>query len=328
MTTVACAGDLGDSVFLLPVLKSLGSATFVGVDRPWCKHFTSRIHLIRDLFESQPYVERVIPHHGEPITYDASTFRNGGLPFGRTLAALQAGWVRVPINTTEPWLSVDPNPYTKGRIIVNKSPRYANPYFPWKSLVDTFGSDMLFVGLDAEYGSFCAKYGRIERLPTKDLLEVAQAIAGCELFIGNQSSPNSVCEGLKHRSILEICLEAPDCIYPRPNAIYCYDGSLKFSVLGKDFNSDAFHPDRNVNRMEAPPGGWRLKVGTKELSHFSIAALKTMGISECLSQGIECSDLESKILSDTISVHPNLGIPSYSIKNLPVMARIRALISS
>ena len=58
--------------------------------------------------------------------------------------------------------------------------------------------------------------------PTKNFLEVAQLIAGSKLFIGNQSAPYAVAEGLKHNSILEVTLPSPDCIYERDNGRYCF----------------------------------------------------------------------------------------------------------
>jgi NAD(P)-dependent dehydrogenase (short-subunit alcohol dehydrogenase family) len=61
-------------------------------------------------------------------------------------------------------------------------------------------------------------------------VELAQMIANSALFIGNQSCPNSIAEGLKHDSILEVSLESPDCIYRRANAIHCYNGELEFEA--------------------------------------------------------------------------------------------------
>jgi ADP-heptose:LPS heptosyltransferase len=40
-------------------------------------------------------------------------------------------------------------------------------------------------------------------VPTPTLLDVARVIAGCKLFVGNQSSPRAIAEGLKIPVVVE-----------------------------------------------------------------------------------------------------------------------------
>jgi hypothetical protein len=116
------------------------------------------------------------------------------------------------------------------------------------------------IRLEEEYKDFCAECGQVEYLPTKTLLEAARAIAGSELFIGNQSAPYAIAEGLKHRSILEVCLWQPDCIYRRLNAIYCYDGRLEFDFRRKKFSTPPMKMVQRAQLGETPPGGWRISI--------------------------------------------------------------------
>ena len=133
---------------------------------------------------------RCCPRVENQIDYDAVFFRDDGLPFGETLAARQADWLKLSPDFSVRWLDVTPD--RQATIVINRSARYRNPFFPWEELVATFGKDMLFIGLPSEYWDFCLSFGEVEYLHTKNLLEAAQMIAGSELFIGNQSSCNAI----------------------------------------------------------------------------------------------------------------------------------------
>jgi hypothetical protein len=188
-------------------------------------------------------------------------FRDWGLPYGVTLAQLQARWLGLEPDLSQPWLSIwSEEIIPSNQIVVARSPRYNNPFFPWKALIGTFGKHMHFVGLEAEYTEFCRENGYVPRLPVADLYDVAKAVAGCELFIGNQSSPYAICEGLKHNSILEVSLYSPDCIYRRPNARFCYDGALELEFAGKTLRTPAFTMKARATLNETPPGVRRYKL--------------------------------------------------------------------
>ena len=201
MKSLCSYGDLGDIAFLCPSMKLIAKQTGEPVIlygknglRPW-DPLTERLWLIAPLLESQPYIHSVRAWNDEPIDYDASLFRDDGLPFGETLASRQALWLKLDPDFSEPWLSVTPEPYTSGCIVVNRSARYHNHFFPWRELTEAFRDKMIFIGLPGEHNAFCEEFGRVGYFPTKTLLEVAQAIAGSELFIGNQSSCNAIAEG-------------------------------------------------------------------------------------------------------------------------------------
>jgi hypothetical protein len=77
-------------------------------------------------------------------------------------------------------------------------------------------------------------------------------IAGADLFIGNQSSPMALAIGLGVPFIQETCLWTPDCLYPRAEGTYCYDGGIS------QFDIPAFEPPPDVDRSVLPPGGWQV----------------------------------------------------------------------
>jgi hypothetical protein len=271
-TAFATYGDLGDIIYLCPSMSLVSAregapVTLFAKDglRPW-DPITTRLHLIAPLLESQPYIEAVLPYQGEPIDFDTSLFRDAGHPFGVTLASLQAAWLRLDPDFTLPWLKVTPNP--QAPIVINRSARYHNHFFPWEELVNAFAGEMAFIGMPGEHEAFCHNFGKVNYLPTENLWKAAEVIAGSKLFIGNQSSCYAIAEALKHNSIQETDLSTPDCIFPRLNTVHCHDGALDFSFFGRRF--------RTKNRLfvrahlnETPPGGWVVQIGDYKVNSYA-----------------------------------------------------------
>jgi hypothetical protein len=84
-----------------------------------------------------------------------------------------------------------------------------------------------FVGLVTEWDVFCDQFGRVEYLPVAHAAEMADAIRNCRLFVGNQSLPYAIAEGLKVRTIQETFLGSADCVFPRANAKYVIGDSVE-----------------------------------------------------------------------------------------------------
>ncbi|RYE27215.1 MAG: hypothetical protein EOP45_01925 [Sphingobacteriaceae bacterium] len=61
----------------------------------------------------------------------------------------------------------------------------------------------IFIGVKSEYEDMQKAIPNLKTIQVKNFLELAQIIAGCKVFIGNQSFPYSVAEGLKVPRILE-----------------------------------------------------------------------------------------------------------------------------
>lgn len=267
MNVYQSSGDLGDIIFSLAAVQHCGPGTYILVDRPWTARLECRAHLIEPLLRSQSYIYdvRVGDGHGLNITHDFSTFRSGGLPWGKPLSALHAEWIGVKpgaIDYTKPWLSVEPTPGFSDRVILARSPRYNTPYFPWKKVVEFLGDCALFVGLESEHRTFCDTFGSVEYLPTKNLLDVAGVISGAHSFIGNQSSPNAIAEGLKVRRVLEVATHVPDCCIGGGDVQYVCDGGATIinPRTGETLVVPPFDPPAEINRDITPPGGWQYKM--------------------------------------------------------------------
>ena len=183
--------------------------------------------------------------------------------------------VTIPNLGVEPWLTSTPSSSAKGRILINRTGRYRNPFFKWAEVVKKYRHKLLFIGLHHEWREFCGHFGYVEYLPTSNMLEVAQIIAGCDLFIGNQSCCNAVAEGLKKPIIQETSTIFPDCVWVRVGAQHVYDGVM--TLPGFDGEGDtkilAYDPVERITQIstvQTPPGGWQFPGCQKSMSFDQI----------------------------------------------------------
>lgn len=275
------SGDLGDIIFSMPLVQQLGGKHFYWFyNRPFTKDIESRFDLIAPLLMVQDYIECVGISNGNEVDYDLSQFRKHYLPT-RTLLESQAEWATRTYGLPAPrgdrqWLYAPPEAGLRQRVVVARSPRYHNPYFPWKQIVRHYGDTILFVGLREEHAAFCEAFGNVEHRKTRDLLETASVIAGSGLFIGNQSSPNALAEGLKHPRIQETNLRVPDCIYPgSENAQHVADGKVFLPAVGDKaaLQIEAPFPRfREFDIVTTPPGNWQYLDGLKSPSFSALRA--------------------------------------------------------
>jgi len=255
MKSCLVGGEIGDAIYALPTIRDSGNESVFVTNRSFVRpDWVNRSKSVERLFLSQPYVSSFKEERRHTISLDLTDYRSGGHPFGRTIAYKIARWARVDVDLTRPWLSVEKNLVTSGKIVVNHSPRWRGWWFPWRSIVEQLGKHMVYVGLPSEHKEFCESFGKVEYLPCKDMLDVAQAIAGSSLFIGNQSSPFACCEGLKRPSVLSVCGYACDCFYGRENCVYYMSGDLSFKFQGSLYE---FPQGPILRAVEAP----RMTVG-------------------------------------------------------------------
>jgi hypothetical protein len=291
--------DFGDIVLSLSAVKAAGGGNYYIQNNP------KAIKIVGPLIEFQSYIKKVGKVGKESIDKSFVDFRKQGLDWGVRLASLHAKWIEQDVDFSEPWLTACEDSQYNGKIIVNKTERYANPLFPWVQLVKLLGSKMLFVGHDHEYELFCRRFGKVERLIIRDYLHLATAINSSDCFIGNQSSANCVAEGLKHKSIQEVCLWQPDCIYKRDNATFCYDGTIDTEIAGVKVKID--RPKPQINKQESPAGGWKLTINGKLFSSYALDIV----VNHAKDNGVSGSkkDIEDKIIDETITSNQPASIP-------------------
>jgi len=161
-------------------------------------------------------------------------------------------------------------------VVVNRTFRYQNPYFPWGEIVKHYKDAIMFVGLKHEYEAFCERWGNVEFRPCRELLEVAELIAACDLFIGNQSCANACAEGMKKNLIQETSMSLPDCIWRRGNAQHVINGACVLPSAGGHGElrlESKFKEGINPKKHVTPPGMWQMPNMTPNPSLSGIVEL-------------------------------------------------------
>lgn len=305
------SGDLGDCLHHLPLIEAAGAGphSLYLVNRACTKPLTPRAHMLIPLLESQPYLADVRCTE-DPVDVDFAEFRafhRGDIPLMEAQkqyvnSRYKLGWT---CKGHKPWLhNIQPSGKTHDRIVIARSPRYNNHYFPWGPIMEFYGKRPIFIGHPVEHQTFESLFGAVEYLPTATLLEVAQAIAGSLLFIGNQSCPLAIAEGLKHPRIAEVALQVCDVIFKDEKAQWVVDGGCVLpgfdtfdKVLPPTFTLDLQPED--VNPGVSPPGGW--KWGTNK--NYSLQALLT--VEKAKDRTIDTKALQRDIIMHNMALNPN-----------------------
>lgn len=283
--TVFHCGDYGDILHSCPILKAISAAVghpvkiVVSDKTAICKRIVHRLPVIEPLLLSQPYIKEIKELADEEVNWLAGDFRtNHDITSSLASAHLRhyRGQKQLPAilpNFKAPWLTgIKPITAAASRIIINRTNRYGNKHFRWREIVTHYWDALLFVGTREEHAAFCMEFGTVAYMPTADLLEVAELIAACQLFIGNQSACFAIAEGMKRRRLLEVCPWQPDVIIEAPSAsvFYSADGSLDLPPIAGRPALKCGPAATNVNYLKnpntQPRTGW--KVGdTKELTY-------------------------------------------------------------
>lgn len=231
---VSSVGDAGDLFLMLATLKYKGGTFDCYLrDNGATKGIVSRAHLVKPLLEAQPYINAVRIWKREDIDWSSEGFRpsyhrrDDNLAGAHARHAMAVGFIKEMPDFSQPWLTVEGDKKWKDYVVINRTPRYNNPYFPWNRVVEHYGERLIFIGASDEYEAFCRQFDRVRYCITNDFLEAAKVIAGSALFIGNQSACMTIAEGLKHPRILEAGLHVCDCIYhPANNVQHVIDGTV------------------------------------------------------------------------------------------------------
>lgn len=231
MNIFSSVGDLGDGIALLPSVRAAGGGKMVFTYTPKsCRESLKgrRFDALRPLLESQEYVSAVEwQDNPRGVTHDATNFRQDFIP-GESLLHWQARHLKLHISSS-PWLACQNNPKYSGRVVVARSERYHNLAFPWRDVLLKY-KDAVFVGLPEEHQAMYHATGiNVEFAPTENLLELAEIVAGCRLFIGNQSAPMWTALGLGVPIIQETFPQIPNSVLERTNC--------RYALTEKDFQS-------------------------------------------------------------------------------------------
>ena len=206
-------GDSGDLIYALSAMQAGGGGHLYltcmwGTREPMNDE---KISFLTPLIAAQPYAHSVRPWQGEYITRNFITARHRMVP--DIDLATQQWWAvldKPEPDVAKPWLSV-PEPHRHGRPVFARSPRYRNTNWDlfWNEL-KAVSPDAIFVGTSAEFKEF----GSGEHYFARDALDLARVIQGASIFVGNQSFPYALAEGLKVGRLLEASHFTRNCIFP------------------------------------------------------------------------------------------------------------------
>lgn len=290
------AGDLGDICYAMCVLNAQvgGPHTLLLKDNGQTCGIERRESIIAPLAKSQTYIKDCrIARPDDKIEWHSADFRMGGYhTHSTTLVQSHAHHgmsmkaVKRLVSGNEKWLLIKGTSEALGRVVIGRTHRWRNSFFPWKIVVETYGPRLMFLGTEEEHHDFCAEFGPVYFRPTKDLLEAAQLIASSWLFISNQTSLWAIAEGLKVRRIQETCLVQTDCIYLGGDVQHCADGEVKLPLNEGEIHIRPAGQKFELKTMQVPPGGgW----------HFEGKVVSTVwsGAVATVRQKLKCDETEA-----------------------------------
>jgi hypothetical protein len=229
------SGDLGDILACLPAIRQIGGGALICTTTPSGQRETlkgPRFDAIQPLLESVPFLVHT-EYQDDPslISHSFLDFRKIAQK-NRNLEEWQAASLGLNTVDQTPWLSVEPNPQYAGAVVISRSPRYHNPNFPWRQILQKFVKKLVFVGTPQEHAAFRNKFGvSLELAKTPNLLEAARIIAGARLFVGNQSCPFWIASGLGVPLVQETWWAEPNSIVLRENAAYTHNAGAISGLL-------------------------------------------------------------------------------------------------
>ena len=223
------SGNAGDIIYSLPVVKRLSEMTLKPVNfllkldesltlLPGDSHPLNNVMLDRHmadnlapLLNSQQYINRTQVYTNQEVHLNLSLFRESGLELDKgNIARWNFYTSGIHADLSKPWINVQPDKEFADCIVLARSSRYNNPLINYSFLADR--DRVVFVGVKQEYDDMKKNIPNLYWHKVNNFLELAKVIGGSKLFIGNQSFPFSVAEGLKTVRLLEVYHRVPNVI--------------------------------------------------------------------------------------------------------------------
>lgn len=239
------SGAFGDLIYSLPIVKHFGGGEFylhlnqidwIGqhyYGSPPNPYHRGRLtqqdfEYMKSFMEAQEYITKfdVMTPQTE-ITHNLDRFRPVFVGHPGNYVDIYSSvfglvdFVETLRNT--PWLTVpNPKPIPGKPIVINRTERWIPPQLgpQWQTWSEMgLQNEAVFVGLPNEYEKFKRDTGwDIPYQATKTMLELAEVIAGCEHFIGNQSQALALAIGLGVDVACEYRVDLPiernECYFP------------------------------------------------------------------------------------------------------------------
>ena len=196
--------------------------------------FTNKdFDLLLPLLLRQEYINGVLKWHTGDTEPDIDLDRFRGVLFrgfeGNYVQAYHHtfGLPFEPAMLNETWLEADA--VRIAPVVINRTARYRCPNGTgtWQNLLEqaNITQNGVFVGTLDEHEDFEKSTGfSVQYYAVSDFKELADVIAGADLFMGNQSAAYSIAMGLGKAAVLETIKIKPlannECYFPRDNCQY------------------------------------------------------------------------------------------------------------
>jgi hypothetical protein len=232
---VVHSGNAGDVIYALPTIKKIYEVTGMPVNlylktgKPlvlsgYSSHplgavmlNQKMVDLLSPLIKSQNYIANCEVYNDQQIHVDLDFFRAKLFSLDNTNIARWCSYITgVTAELWKSWLTVNPDTSYANTIILARSERYRNSFIDYSFLKKY--NNFVFIGVASEYEDMRKSIPELQWVQVNDFLQLAKIIAGCKLFIGNQSFPFSLAEALKVPRILEIYYHTANVITEGPNA--------------------------------------------------------------------------------------------------------------
>jgi hypothetical protein len=229
------SGNAGDVIYALPTIKRIFEVTgtpinlYLKTGQPlilsgYSEHplgavmlNDKMVALLSPLINAQDYIAKCEVYNGQQIHVDLDFFRAKLFSLDNTNIARWCSYITgVTPHLWKNWLNIDPDTTYADTIILARSERYRNSFVDYSFLKKY--DNLVFIGVESEYKDMLKSIPDLKWVQVDDFLKLAKIVAGCKLFIGNQSFPFSLAEALKVPRILEIYYHTANVIPEGPNA--------------------------------------------------------------------------------------------------------------
>ena len=183
--------------------------------------YSDHLQFLIPLLKEQPYISDVkLWGNVESGICNLDKFRDFVGCFSENICDCHLKAFDIPTEQRDTkWLVVQKNDNLKDKILFCRSGRWQSFSSFWPTMYSFFRDEACFVGLDSEHAEFETLFGKIEHQKTNNSIELASAIAGAKLIVGENGLPLSIAEALKRPIIHGVWKDIPRCIFVRPELI-------------------------------------------------------------------------------------------------------------
>lgn len=240
------SGNSGDVIYALPSIYAIAKSNNVhlhlnpGAKVKWPKGVyhpvgdimlnDKMISMLTPLLNYQPQIKVCDTYTNQPIDVDLDLIRSYPLTKGLGNIARWYFYIfAIQADLSKPWLVAPFDEKYRNKIVLARSHRYRNPDIDFGFLSKL--GEVIFVGVPEEYEDMRKMIPELKHEKVNDFLELATVINSSRLFIGNQSFPFSIAEGLKIPRVLEVCYYCPNVNVEGPNGFdFCYQPQFEKTV--------------------------------------------------------------------------------------------------